>query len=124
MATAPISSTLRSALVTKPIGANPAFFCPAAGSGAGGDERHYAILRDAVRAETERKPRARRIFSVECRVAGRDCRLEVGQPDPVSNEPILAIFDLGPSVPYAVCTASGSPVRRLDKPVYSVTEFA
>ena len=61
---------------------------------------------------------------MECRVAGRDCRLEVGQVDPVTNEPILAIFDLGASVPYAMCTGSGGPARRLDKPVYSVTEFS
>jgi hypothetical protein len=124
MATAGISSTLRSRLVTKTNGENPAFFCPAPGVSAREGERHYVLLRDAVHAETQRKPRARRIFSVDCRVAGRDCHLEVGQPDPVSNEAIVAIFDLGASVPYAICTDSGGAARRLGKPVYQVTEFS
>jgi hypothetical protein len=119
-----IGSTLQSGPVTKPSGATPAFFCPAAGISAREGKRQYARLRDAVRTQTGREPRARRIFSVDCRLAGRDCRVEVGQPHPVRNEAILAIFDLGGPEPYAICTDAGGPALRLDKRVYLVTEFS
>src|SRR4051812_31554973 len=102
-----IGSTLRSGLLTKANGATPAFFCPAAGMSARGGKRESPRLRDAVRRQTGREPRARRIFSVDCRLAGRDCKVEVGQPHPVRNEAILAIFDLGGAEPYAICTDAG-----------------
>lgn len=86
-------------------------------------EDAYDTLRAAVRTETGLEPRARRIFSVGCRLAGRDRHIEVGRPHPLSGEPVLAIFDVGGAQPYAVCTASGETLR-LDKHVYWVTEFA
>jgi hypothetical protein len=116
--------SLRSGLLTKTNGATPAFFCPAAGMSAREGTRRYASLRDAVRRQTGREPRARRIFSVDCRLAGRDCKVEVGQPHPICSEAILAIFDLGGAEPYAICTDAGGPALRLDKRVYLVTEFS
>ena len=119
-----IGSTLRSGPVGKANGATPAFFCPAEGMSAWEGTRQYARLRDAVRRQTGREPRDRRIFSVDCRLEGRDCRVEVGQAHPVRDEAILAIFDLGGPKPYAICTDAGGPALRLDKRVYLVTEFS
>jgi hypothetical protein len=81
-------------------------------------------LRAAVRADTEREPRARRIFSLDCRLAGRDCALEVGAADPLSGDPVLAIFDVGGDLPYSVVTAGDTPLRLHKKTVYAVTEFS
>ena len=77
-----------------------------------------------ARRRAQAEPRDRRIFSVDCRLGGRDCRLEVGQAHPVRDEAILAIFDLGGAEPYAICTDAGGPALRLDKRVYLVTEFS
>ncbi len=84
----------------------------------------YDRLREAVRVHTDRAPRARRIFSLNCRLAGRDCALEVGAADPVSGEAVLAIFDVGGDEPYSVVTAGDTPMRLHKKSVYAVTEFA
>ena len=99
----------------------PRFFLPGSGPE---HEVDYDRLRDAVRAETEREPRARRIFSLDCRLDGRDCALEVGATDPVSGEAVLAIFDVGGDEPYSVVTAGSTAMRLRKKTVYSVTEFS
>jgi hypothetical protein len=101
----------------------PAFFVPGVKPGDGREEEAYERLRLAVRTDTELEPRARRIFSVGCRFAGHDCVIEVGAPDPVDGDAVLAIFDVGGSEPYSVCTAGGATLR-LGKRVYAVTEFA
>jgi hypothetical protein len=106
---------------------SPAFFVPGHTDTAAQDaqEQEYQRLRGAVRQLTQREPRARRIFSVGCRYAGRDCVIEVGGPHPVEGDPVAAIIDVGGDTPYHVCT--GGPDEAplpLGKRVYTVTEFA
>ncbi len=106
---------------------SPAFFVPGVTDDGAQDaqEQEYERLRGAVRTITQREPRKRRIFSVGCRYAGRDCVIEVGGPDPVVGDPVLAIIDVGGDMPFAVCTggAQDAPLQ-LGKRVYTVTEFA
>jgi hypothetical protein len=87
-------------------------------------EQVYARLREEVRALTDREPRSRRIFSVDCRVGGRDGQLAVGEPHPTGGGDVLAIFDLGGKDRYAVCTSDAGPSGDLGKHVYAVSEFA
>jgi hypothetical protein len=98
-----------------------AFFIP--GSSTDDDaERRYEQLRAAAAVGDDR-PERRRIFSLSCRHAGRDCIIEVGQPSPLDGSEVLAIFDLGSREGYVVATASAEPDHRLGRHVYSVTEF-
>jgi len=106
---------------------SPAFFVPGLKNKGAQDaqEEEYQRLCGAVRQLTQREPRARRIFSVGCRIAGRDCVIEVGGPHPVEGDPVLAIIDVGGDTPYHVCTGSaGDEPQPLGKRVYTVTEFA
>lgn len=106
---------------------SPAFFVPGVKKGAAKDahEQEYERLRGAVRELAQREPRKRRIFSVGCRYAGRDCVIEVGGPHPLEGDPVLAIIDVGGDTPYHVCTGGpGDPPLPLGKRVYTVTEFA
>jgi hypothetical protein len=104
----------------------PDFFVPGAGDDVGSDEQEYTRLRQAVRDDTRREPRTRRIFSLACRLNGRDCHIEVGCPDPLSGRDVLAIFDVGGDEPYSVYTsgAGTKPALRLGRRVYGVTEFS
>ena len=105
----------------------PQFFVPQQEPGSLAEERQYERMRDAVGADSSREPRKRRIFSVGCRVAGKDCVVEVGRPDPVEGSEVLAIFNIrGEDEPFLVCTAGGSrhPALRLGRHVYAVTEFS
>ncbi len=99
-----------------------AFFVP--GVEPGDQERAYERLRAEVRAQTDCEPRSRRIFSLECRLGGRDGQVVVGHPDPLGEGEVLAIFDVGGQDRYAVCTTGSEPTGRLGKHVYAVSEFA
>ena len=72
----------------------PQFFVPQQEPGSVAEERQYELMRDAVGADSSRVPRNRRIFSVGCRLAGKDCVVEVGRPDPVEGSEVLAIFNV------------------------------
>jgi hypothetical protein len=98
------------------------FFVP--GVEPGEQEREYARLRAEVRAQTACEPRSRRIFSLDCRLGGRDGQVVVGQSDPLGEGDVLAIFDVGGQDRYAVCTTGTGPSGRLGKHVYAVSEFA
>jgi hypothetical protein len=98
----------------------PRFFVP----GADDDEALYELLRDAARDEADTEPRARRIFSLGCRVAGHDCSIEVGEPDPVEGRTVLAIFDVGGAERYSIRTAHPGTGFRVSRHVYWVTEFS
>ncbi len=98
----------------------PCFFIPGID---GNQEVEYARLRGVVRDVTQREPRARRIFSLSCRMDGRDCEVAVGQADPVSGGSVLAIFDVGGTEPYSVIVADDAPLRLSKRTIYSVTEF-
>jgi hypothetical protein len=98
------------------------FFVP--GVEPGEQERAYARLRDEVRAQTDRVPHPRRIFSLDCRLGGRDGQLAVGAPHPVGGADVLAIFDVGGEDRYAVLADGETGATRLGKHVYAVAEFA
>ncbi len=98
------------------------FFVP--GVEPGEQEHAYARLREEVRAQTDRVPHPRRIFSLDCRLGGRDGQLAVGCPHPVGGTDVLAIFDVGGEDRYAVLTAGEADATRLGKHVYAVAEFA
>ena len=101
------------------------FFVPGEKPGKA-QEREYDRLCDAARDDTQREPRTRRIFSVGCRHEGRDCHFQVGAPDPVSGDEIVAIIDVGGTEPFNVYTVADGTERclRLGKHVYAVTEFS
>jgi hypothetical protein len=101
--------------------ATPRFFVPGEEAGA---EALYEQLRNAAAAEAGSEPRQKRIFSLGCRVAGRDCSIEVGTPDPVEGRTVLAIFDLGGQDRYSIRTAYPGAGLRISRHVYWVTEFA
>ncbi len=98
------------------------FFVP--GVEPGEQEHVYARLREEVRALTDREPRSRRIFSLDCRLGGRDGQLAVGAPHPVGGADVLAIFDVGGEDRYAVLADGETGATRLGKHVYAVAEFA
>lgn len=102
----------------------PRFFVP--GMPASGDraERRYEELRATAVSAEGVAPDARRIYSLACRHAGRDCVIEVGKPSPLDGTEVLAIFDLGSREGFQIATASDAPDHRLGRHVYSVTEFA
>jgi hypothetical protein len=90
-------------------------------------EGAYARIRLAAEADTGHAPRAVRIFRLSFRHHGADLDAEVGMPDPVGGETVMAILDLGRESPYLIqCGTGAAPGRRVmvRKPVYSVTEFS
>jgi hypothetical protein len=77
-------------------------------------------------ASTGVTPSKRRIQGLFCRIGGRDCTIEVGQPDPISGAQVVAIIELGRHLPFGVFTAEepNSPALLVGPSVYSVTEFS
>lgn len=100
-----------------------AFFLP--GTEAAACEPEYARLQACAERATGAAPTGDRIHGVACRLAGRDCTLEVGELHPVDGTQVLAILDLGRHMPYGVFTAADreEPALLLRKRVYSVTVF-
>jgi hypothetical protein len=99
------------------------FFLP--GVESSGEEREYGRLQACALRETGSPPTDQRIRRLTCRVGGRDCTIEVGQPDPIAGTDVVAILDLGRHLPYGVFTTADAetPALLAEKPVYSVTEF-
>jgi hypothetical protein len=86
----------------------------------------YAGIRQAAHEETGHPPQERRIFELWFRRDGVDVEAEVGKPDPIGGQTVLAILDLGRQWPYLVCCGRpGGPTTKIivNKPVYAVTEF-
>lgn len=86
----------------------------------------YAGIRQAAHAETGHPPQERRIFELWFRRDGVDVEAEVGKPDPIGGQTVLAILDLGRQWPYLVCCGrpGGATTQIIvPKPVYAVTEF-
>ena len=102
----------------------PSFFVPGTKPGSEEAERRYEELRATARSPEGVAADARRIFSLSCRHAGRDCIIEVGKPSPLDGGDVLAIFDLGSRLGYQIVTTSSAPDHQLGRHVYSVTEFA
>lgn len=104
-----------------------AFFIPEIDRHGESDEDVYAGLRKAAFVRTGHEPMADRIFKLWWRRGGSDCEAEVGKPDPVSGNMVLAILDLGRQGPYLVeCGSPGGAITQVvvDKPVYAVTRFS
>jgi hypothetical protein len=104
-----------------------AFFIPELGLDGVSAEDAYTAIRRAARARTGHVPQGTRIFKLWCRRGGVDCVAEVGKPDPVGGQTVLAILDLGRHSPYLIecCSSSGPRAQHIvEKPVYAVTEFA
>jgi hypothetical protein len=103
-----------------------AFFVPGVEPGHGRPEAAYGRLRQAAGHATGQRPAAQRIFGLDCRLGGRNSRVEVGRPDPIQAHMVLAIFDVGGEQPYVVFTARDpvAPAFRLGRYVESVTAFS
>jgi hypothetical protein len=104
-----------------------AFFIPEAFADGGSAETVYRDFKRAAHARTDHEPLADRIFKLFCRRGGVDCEAEVGKPDPVTGETVVAILDLGRGAPYVIgCASPGGAITHVlvEKPVYAVTRFA
>jgi hypothetical protein len=102
-----------------------AFFIPDSEPGKEAEQVYARILQE-TEADTGTAPRPLRIFRLSFRHHGADLDAEVGRPDPVGGQTVLAILDLGRESPYLIhCSGAGEPGRQVlvRKPVYSVTEF-
>jgi hypothetical protein len=105
-----------------------AFFIPGLTDQGRAAEDAYAQMRTAVELDIGRRPSGRRILQLWSRRGGLDCRTEVGRPDPVHGDMVMAIFDLGRQQPFVVhrqATAGGADGIRevLDCRAYAVLEF-
>jgi hypothetical protein len=103
-----------------------AFFIPGWSPGLDAEGVYARIVATAA-ADTGHPPRPMRIFKLSFRHRGADLEAEVGLPDPVQGWTVLAILDLGRESPYMLhCRSTGGSSEQVlvNKPVYSVTEFA
>ncbi len=103
-----------------------AFFIPELDPLEASAEDVYAGIRQAAAAETGHSPQELRIFKLWFRRDGIDTEAEVGKPDPLGGQTVLAILDLGRLLPYLVCCGRpGGPTTHIivGRPVYAVTEF-
>jgi hypothetical protein len=105
-----------------------AFFVPGFTGHARVTENAYLALRAAVELDLGRRPSSRRIAQIWSRRNGVDCLTEVGRPDPVHGDTVMAIFDLGRHQPFVVARQSadgtGAGVREaVGSTAYTVMEF-
>lgn len=104
------------------------FFVPDTGEDEQLAERIYAGLREALELELGARPSGRRIAKLWTRRGGTDCITEVGAPDPLRGDIVLAIFDMGQHQPFVVWTRSPGPAPSDEREIlshhaYSVVEF-
>jgi hypothetical protein len=103
------------------------FFIPDHAPGGTSEKDAYAAIRKLAQTHTGHEPQEERIFKLWCRRGGVDCEAEVGKPDPVCGETVIAIVDLGRHCPYLIhCGSPGGRITQVivEKPVYAVTAFA
>jgi hypothetical protein len=104
------------------------FFIPPLPERGAAAEAAYGELRDQAEACTGAVARERRIELVECRRSGRDCLLQVGEPDAATGRTVAAIIQLGRGT-YTVHHVgahpgeSPEPVVLQQSEVYSTTDF-
>jgi hypothetical protein len=104
------------------------FFIPPLPDRSPSAEQTYRELRDQAEACTGAVARERRIELVQCRRSGRDCLLQVGEPDAVTGRMVAAIIQLGRST-YTVHHVGAypgdypEPVVLQQSEVYSTTDF-
>jgi hypothetical protein len=99
-----------------------AFFVPELEQRDATAEDAYEAICDAAHEENGHAPRDRRIFKLSFRRGGVDLEAEVGEPDPVGGETVLAILDLGRQLPYVIRCDGGAQIVVVGN-VYAVTEF-
>ncbi len=104
------------------------FFIPPLPARSPAAEQAYRELRDQAEACTGAVARERRIELMQCRRSGRDCLLQVGEPDTATGRTVAAIIQLGRST-YTVHHV-GTPAEESSEPtvlqqseVYSTTDF-
>jgi len=104
------------------------FFIPPLPARSPEAERAYRELCDQAEAYTGAVVRNRRIELMHCRRNGRDCLLQVGEPDAVTGRTVAAIIQLGRST-YAIHHVaayprdSSEPTVLQQSKVYSITDF-
>jgi hypothetical protein len=103
------------------------FFIPGV-SGESSVAAAYTELRKGIELELGRPPRGQRIFRLWSRRGKIDCVTEVGRPDPLRGDIVIAIFDMGPRQPFVVCRqqqlGSRDGIREiLQNSAYSALEF-
>ena len=104
------------------------FFIPPLADDSLPPEQAYRELRDQAEACTGALTRERRIELVECRQRGRDCLLQVGEPDVATGRMVAAIMQVGRST-FTVHHVgehpgeSPDPVVLQQSEVYSITDF-
>jgi hypothetical protein len=119
-------ATLRGIFSSADPAATTPFFVPGAGSAHGASERELRRLWQCAERMTGKTPGSRRIQRIDCRIDGVDCVIEVGHPDPVAGDAVLAIVELGRHLPYGVFTTADAdaPALLVGPSVYTVTEFS
>jgi hypothetical protein len=105
-----------------------AFFIPGIVGDARSVEDAYGEMRRRIELELGSLPSARRIFRLWARRAAVDCITEVGGPDPLHGDIVIAIFDMGRRNPFVVCRqhelGGGEGVREIvGCHAYAVLEF-
>jgi hypothetical protein len=106
-----------------------AFFIPGVdGDDSSSLEATYLKLRREIELDLGRPPRAERIFRLWSRRGRLDCLTEVGRPDPLRGDTVIAIFDMGPHQPFIVYRQQQPGTRDgireiLDCSAYSVLAF-
>lgn len=104
------------------------FFIPPLPARSPAAEQVYRELRDRAEACTGAVARNRRIELMQCRRSGRDCLLQVGEPDVATGRTVAAIIQLGRST-YTVHHVgahpgdSPEPTVLQQSEVYSITDF-
>jgi hypothetical protein len=88
----------------------------------------YQQLRTQTQTQMGRAPRDRRIQALWSRRGNLDCITTVGQPDPITGQTVIAIFDMGPHQPFLVYHHNTQPPPNtthqiLDDNAYTVSEF-
>ncbi len=104
------------------------FFIPPLPARSPAAEQAYRVLLDQAEECTGAVARKRRIELMQCRRSGRDCLLQVGEPDVATGRTVAAIFQLGRST-YTVHHLGEDPDEAPEplvlqrSEVYSVTDF-
>jgi hypothetical protein len=104
------------------------FFVPPLPARSSAAEQAYLELREEAEACTGAVARSRRVEVMQCRRSGRDCLLQVGEPDAATGRTVAAIIQLGRST-YTVhhvgvhSGESPEPVVWQQSEVYSTTDF-
>ena len=104
------------------------FFIPPLPARSPAAERVYRELCDQAEARTGAIARKRRIEVMECRRSGRDCLLQVGEPDAATGRTVAAIIQLGRNTytVHHVGVHAGDPPEPVvlqKSDVYSITDF-